>query len=71
VICIFCGQNISQLKQRPVPVARLEFRPYIGQSEPGQDNLSGMECCQDCYHKVLFHRAESIAEYGKLKDIKE
>jgi hypothetical protein len=69
MICILCGQDISALKQRPVPVARLEFRPYIGQEVPGQDNLSGLECCQECYKKVLANRAKAIAEYGKIKDV--
>jgi hypothetical protein len=68
IICVLCGIDISNQKQRPVPIARLEFRPYIGQSEPGQDNLSGLEACQDCYQKVLANRAKAIAEYGKIKD---
>ena len=69
MICIFCGQDISRLKQKPVPIARLEFRPYIGQQEPGQDNLSGMEACQDCYEKVLQNRGKAIKELGKIKDV--
>ena len=68
MICVFCGQDISRLKQKPVPVARLEFRPYIGQAEPGQDNLSGLECCQDCYEKILQNRGKAIKEFGKIKD---
>ena len=68
MICVICGQDISRLKQKPVPIARLEFRPYIGQSEPGQDNLTGLEACQDCYAKVLANRAKAIAEYGKIED---
>jgi hypothetical protein len=68
MICLFCGTDISSLRQKPVPIARLEFRPYIGQPEPGQDNLVGMECCQDCYSKVLINRSKSIAAYGKIKD---
>lgn len=68
MICVLCGLNIFNLKQKPVPIARLEFRPYIGQPEPGQDNLTGLEACQDCYQKVLANRAKAIAEYGKIKE---
>jgi len=68
MICVLCGQDISRLKQKPVPVARLEFRPYIGQAEPGQDNLSGLEACQDCYKRVLANRGKAIKELGKIED---
>jgi hypothetical protein len=68
MICIFCGQDVSQLKQKPVPVARLEFRPYIGQAEPGQDNLSGLESCQECYEKILLNRGTAIKAIGKIED---
>ena len=68
MICVFCGSDIAALKQKPVPIARLEFRPFINQSEPGQDNLLGMESCQGCYKKVLDNRAKAIAQYGKIKD---
>jgi hypothetical protein len=53
MICVLCGQDISRLKQKPVPVARLEFRPYIGQAEPGQDNLSGRKPARIAYERVL------------------
>ena len=69
MICIFCGQDINRLRQKPVPVARLEFRPYIGQAEPGQDNLSGLESCQDCYEKILINRGKAIKELGKFKEV--
>lgn len=68
MICIICGQDISRLKQKPVPIARLEFRPYIGQSEPAQDNLSGLESCQECYERVLANRGKAIKELGKIED---
>ena len=68
MICIFCGQDIRGLKQKPVPVAKLEFRPYIGQAEPGQDNLSGLESCQACYERILQNRGKAIKELGKIKD---
>lgn len=68
MICIICGTDISRLKQKPVPVARLEFRPYIGQSEPGQDNLSGLEACQECYERILVNRGKAIKELGRIKD---
>jgi len=68
ILCVICGQDISELRQKPVPIARLEFRPYIGQQEPGQDNLSGLEACQECYESVLKNRSKAIAQYGKIKD---
>lgn len=68
MICIFCGQDIRGLKQKPVPVAKLEFRPYIGQAEPGQDNLAGLESCQACYETILQNRGKAIKELGKIKD---
>jgi len=71
MICIFCGTDISTQKQKPVPVARLEFRPYIGQAEPGQDNLSGLESCQACYEKILHNRGKAIKELGKIKDVSD
>jgi len=71
VICVLCGTDITRLKQKPVPIAKLEFRPYIGQAEPGQDNLSGLEACQECYQKVLANRAKAIAEYGKIKEVSD
>lgn len=68
MICVFCGCNISAQKQKPVPVFKLEFRPYIGQSEPGQDNLSGLESCQDCYERILINRGKAIKEFGRIKE---
>jgi DNA-directed RNA polymerase subunit RPC12/RpoP len=68
MICIICGRNLSNLKQKPVPIKALEFRPFIGQSEPGQDNIYGAEACQDCYQKVLANRAKAIAEFGRIED---
>lgn len=68
MICVICGCDFSALRQRPVPIKALEFRPYIGQAEPGQDNLIGMEACQDCYQKILANRAKAIAEFGQIKD---
>ena len=68
MICVLCGQDISRLKQKPIPIARLEFRPYIGQREPGQDNLTGLECCQECYERVLANRGKAIKELGKIED---
>jgi hypothetical protein len=59
--------DISDQRQRPVPIARLEFRPYIGDQEPGQDNLVGLDSCQECYAKVMANRAKAIAAYGKIK----
>ena len=68
IICVFCGKDISAQKQKSVPIAHLEFRPFIGQQEPGQDNLSGLESCQECYEKVLVNRGKAIRELGKIKD---
>jgi hypothetical protein len=68
MICIFCGQDIIRLKQKAVPIAKLEFRPYIGQAEPGQDNLSGLESCQECYEKILINRGKAIKALGKIED---
>lgn len=68
MICILCGTDTSAQRQRPVPIARIEFRPFIGGEEPGQDNVIGAVCCQDCYAKVLANRAKAIAESGKIKD---
>jgi hypothetical protein len=67
-ICIICGTDISAQRQRPVPIARLEFRPYIKDQEPGQDNLVGLDACQDCYAKVLANRAKAIGQYGRIKE---
>jgi len=71
IICIICGHDISQQRQKPVPIARLEFRPFIGSQEPGQDNIIGAACCQDCYAKVLMNRAKAIAESGRIKTPEE
>jgi hypothetical protein len=71
ILCVLCGTDISAQKQRPVPIARLEFRPYVGDQEPGQDNLVGLDACQDCYAKVLANRAKAIAQYGRIKDSKK
>lgn len=68
MICVLCGMDISRSKQKPVPIARLEFRPYIGQAEPGQDNIYGAEACQACYQKVLANRSNAIAEFGRIKE---
>jgi hypothetical protein len=68
MICVLCGQDISRLRQKPVPIRILEFAPFIGQAEPGRDTLTGMESCQGCYQKVLANRAKAIAEYGKIED---
>jgi hypothetical protein len=68
IICIICGHDISQLRQKPVPIARLEFRPFIGGEEPGQDNIIGAVSCQDCYARVLENRAKAIAASGRIKD---
>lgn len=68
MICVLCGQEIGRLKQKPVPIARLEFRPYIGQAEPGQDNLTGLECCQVCYESVLSNRGKAIKVLGKIEE---
>jgi hypothetical protein len=67
MLCVLCGTDISAQKQRPVPIAKLEFRPYIGQEEPGQDNIMGADVCQDCYAKVLANRAKAIGQCGKIK----
>ncbi len=68
MICVVCGNEINVPKERHVPIAKLEFRPFIGGVEPGQDNLSGLDACQDCYKKILANRAKAIAEYGKIED---
>jgi hypothetical protein len=67
-ICILCGIDASTQRQRPVPIARIEFRPFIGGEEPGQDNVIGAVCCQDCYAKVLGNRAKAIGQYGRIKE---
>ena len=67
MICIFCGQDIGMLKQRPVPV-KLEFWPFIGRAEPGQDVLSGVECCQACYERILVNRGKAIKELGRIEE---
>lgn len=71
ILCILCGLDTSAQRQRPVPIARIEFRPFIGGEEPGQDNVIGAVCCQDCYAKVLGNRAAAIAESGKIKSEKD
>jgi hypothetical protein len=65
--CVICGESITDQHQRPVPIAKLEFRPYIGDQEPGQDNLIGLDACQDCYTKILANRAKGNVAYGKIK----
>lgn len=71
MICILCGLDISAQRQRPVPIARIEFRPFIGGEEPGQDNVIGAVCCLACYKKVLENRGKAIAESGKIKTPEE
>ena len=71
MICIFCSIDISRQRQKPIPIARIEFRPYIDGEEPGQDNIIGAACCQDCYAKVLANRAKAIAESGKISTPEE
>jgi hypothetical protein len=34
-----------------VPIKALEFRPFIGQSEPGQDNIYGAELARTAIRK--------------------
>ena len=68
MICVLCGQDISKLKQKPVPIKILEFTPFIGQAEPGRDTLTGLESCQECYEKILVNRGKAIRELGKIKD---
>lgn len=68
MICVFCGRDLTKFRQKPIPVKVIEFRPFIGQAEPGQDNLTGLECCQSCYQKILANRAKAIAEYGQIKE---
>jgi hypothetical protein len=60
-----CVRNLSNLKQKPVPIKALEFRPFIGQSEPGQDNIYGPRLARTAIMKVLANRAKAIAEFGK------
>lgn len=68
MICIICSCDLTRLKQKAVPIKALEFRPFIGQAEPGQDNIYGAEACQECYQKVLANRAKAIAEFGRIKE---
>lgn len=66
IICILCGLEIPK-NQRPIPIAKIEFRPYIADQIPGEDNLVGMHSCQECYAKVLGNRAKAIGQYGQIK----
>lgn len=68
MICIFCGQFISD---KPIPVISLQFRPFIGRGQPpGQDDFTGMESCQSCYAKILANRAKSIADHAIVEGTK-
>jgi len=68
LICIFCGRDISRDKQRPVPVDKIEFRPYIGDEQPAIDVITFSHSCQGCYAKILENRAKAIKELGKIKE---
>lgn len=68
MLCIFCGDDISTQRQKPIPILRLEFQPYIGNMEPSAiDSITHAESCQDCYAKIMGNRAKAIAAYGKIK----
>jgi hypothetical protein len=51
MICIICGRNLSNLKQKASAIKALEFRPFIGQSEPGQDNIYGPRLARTAIRK--------------------
>jgi hypothetical protein len=69
--CLFCGVETDDFKQRAIPIARLEFRPYIGGEIPGEDNLAGLMSCQGCYAKILANRAAAIGKVGKIKEVEQ
>lgn len=71
LICIFCGRDISRDKQLPVPVDRIEFRPYIGDEQPAIDVITFSHSCQACYAGILANRAKAIKELGKIRTVEE
>lgn len=72
IICLFCGRDISQNKQQPVTVAKIEFLTWIGkQDDAGRDTITAAECCHGCYGEILANRAKAIKELGKIETVKE
>lgn len=71
IICVFCGRDITMDKQKPVPVDRIEFRPFIGGETPAADILTALHSCHGCYADILANRAAAIKELGKIKTVKE
>jgi len=70
MICILCGCDIANQRQKPIPIRTIEFQPFIGNPEPSAlDCITHAECCQECYAKVLANRAKAISQYGKIKDM--
>lgn len=68
-VCIFCGSEINA-NIRPVPIKTLEFRPFIGDEEPGHDIINGAEACPSCYSKVMMNRAKAIQAGSKIPEAK-
>ena len=64
MICLFCGRDVSGVRQKTIPIILLKLNPFIGQEEPGADSIRGAECCQECYEKILVNRGKAIRSLG-------